>query len=42
MDDLEFKKRALANPHDPDDDFAAATASKPERMRLVLELKALD
>ncbi len=42
MDDLEFRKRALANPHDPDDDFAAATASKPERMRLVLELKALD
>ncbi len=42
MDDLEFRKRALANPHDTDEDFVAATASSPERMRLVLDLKALD
>lgn len=42
MDDLEFRKRALANPHDTDEDFVAATASTPERMRLVQDIQALD
>ena len=42
MDDLEFRKRALANPHDADEDFVAATSSNPERMQLVQEIQALD
>jgi hypothetical protein len=42
MDDLEFRKRALANPHDSDEDFVAATGSTPERMRLVQDIQALD
>ncbi|MDO9319178.1 MAG: DUF3379 family protein [Gammaproteobacteria bacterium] len=42
MDDLEFRKRALANPHDTDEDFVAATSSSPERMQLVQEIQALD
>ncbi len=42
MDDLEFRKRALANPHDSDEDFVAATSSTPERMRLVQDIQALD
>ncbi|OGT72077.1 MAG: hypothetical protein A3H44_07390 [Gammaproteobacteria bacterium RIFCSPLOWO2_02_FULL_57_10] len=42
MDDLEFRKRALENPHDTDADFVAATASSASRQQLVQELKALD
>lgn len=42
MDDLEFRKRALANPHDADEDFVAATSANPERMQLVQEIQALD
>ncbi len=42
MDDLEFRKRALANPHDLDADFAAAVAANTERRQFVDELKSLD
>ncbi len=42
MDDLEFRKRALANPHDTDEDFIAATSLSPGRQQLVRELKTLD
>lgn len=42
MDDLEFRKRALANPHDLDADFVAAVAANPERNQFVDELKSLD
>lgn len=42
MDDLEFRKRALANPYDTDADFVAAAATSPSRQKLVQELQTLD
>ncbi|MDP1930024.1 MAG: DUF3379 family protein [Gammaproteobacteria bacterium] len=42
MDDLEFRKRALANPHDTDEEFIAATSSSTARQQLVQELRMLD
>lgn len=42
MDDLEFRRRAFANPQDQDPAFLAALASSPERARLVLQLQTLD
>lgn len=42
MDDFEFRKRALANPHDSDEDFAAAASASPQRRQLLEDLQALD
>lgn len=42
MDDFEFRKRALANPHDPEEDFAAAVNASPQRRQLLADLQALD
>jgi len=42
MDDFEFRKRALANPHDTNEDFAAAASTSPERARLLQDLQDLD
>ena len=42
MDDFEFRKRALANPHDTDEDFAAAASASPQRAMLLQDLQALD
>jgi hypothetical protein len=42
MDDLEFRKRAFANPHDQDPAFLAAATSKPERSQLLQQLLALE
>ncbi len=42
MDDLEFRKRAFANPQDQDPDFLAAAQNSPDRQRLHKQLLALD
>lgn len=42
MDDLEFRKRAFANPQDQDPEFLAASRETSERTRLVEQLQALD
>lgn len=42
MDDLEFRKRALANPQDCDEDFVAATEASPQRQLLLQDAKELD
>jgi hypothetical protein len=42
MDDFEFRKRALANPQDTDEDFAAAASASPRRAQLLQDLQALD
>src|SRR5690606_18387606 len=42
MDDLEFRKRALADPHDQDPDFLAACAANAERAEWLRELAARD
>lgn len=42
MDDLEFRKRALANPHDQDPDFLAAGAANPVRAQWIKDLAARD
>ncbi|MCB1664610.1 MAG: DUF3379 family protein [Pseudomonadales bacterium] len=42
MDDLEFRRRAFANPHDQDPEFLAAAAASPERSRVLSQLQVLD
>lgn len=42
MDDLEFRRRAYANPQDQDADFLEAAQSNPERAQLLEQLKTLD
>jgi hypothetical protein len=42
MDDLEFKKRAYADPNDQTPEFLAAAEVTPERLRLLRQLQALD
>jgi hypothetical protein len=42
MDDFEFRKRALANPQDRDEDFAAAASASAQRTQLLQDLQALD
>ena len=42
MDDLEFRERALANPHDQDPDFLAACAASAERTQWLQALAARD
>ena len=42
MDDFEFRKRALANPHDTDEDFAAAARASAQRAQLLQDLQALE
>ena len=42
MDDFEFRKRALANPQDTDEDFAAAASASAQRTQLLQDLQALD
>ena len=42
MDDLEFRKRAYANPNDQSPEFLAAAQASPERLQLLQQLQALD
>jgi hypothetical protein len=42
MDDLEFQKRALANPQDCDEDFIAAAETSQQRQSLLQNAKELD
>jgi len=42
MDDLEFRKRAYADPNDQTPEFLAAANATPERLRLLEQLQALD
>lgn len=42
MNDFEFRKRALVNPHDSDHDFAAAANASPQRMQWLEDQQALD
>ncbi len=42
MDDLEFRKRAYANPNDQSAEFLAASNASPERTQLLKQLQALD
>src|SRR5690554_4098464 len=42
MDDLEFRKRAFANPHEQSPEFLAAARTSPERRQLLLQLQGLD
>jgi len=42
MDDLEFKKRVLANPHDTDEATTAAASTTPERLQFKDEARRLD
>jgi len=42
MDDFEFRKRAMANPHDSDEDFEAAANATAQRKQLLIDLQALD
>jgi len=42
MDDFEFRKSAMANPHDTDEAFIAAASATEERARLLQDIKSLD
>lgn len=42
MDDLEFRKRAYADPNDQTPEFLAAANATPERLRLLEQLQALN
>ena len=42
MDDLEFKKRAYANPNEQSAEFLAAANASEERIQLLKQLQALD
>ncbi len=42
MDDLEFRKRAFANPSDDDPEFTDAAKTHPDRQRLLDELISLE
>lgn len=42
MDDLEFRRRAFADPQNQDADFLAAAQASPERSQLLQQLQALD
>ena len=42
MDELEFRRRLLANPHDSDPDILAAKIASPKHLNLAAELEELD
>ena len=42
MEDLEFRKRGLANPNDSSEDFIAAASASAERAKWLQDLQALD